>query len=327
MSDAPDVSVVIPVYNEEANLPELDRRLRESLAGTGLAYEVILVNDGSRDGSLETMEKLRERDSRIKILDFSRNFGHQIAITAGIDHARGRAVIVMDADLQDPPEVLPPLIERWREGYEVVYAIRRRRKEGFLKRAAYAGFYRLVRRIADFDIPLDSGDFSLMDRRVVRLLQALPERNRFVRGLRAWAGFRQTGFEYERGARYAGSAKYNFRGLVRLASDGIFAFSEAPLRVAMNLGILITAAGALLALWTLFKRLVQYEVVPGFATITILILFFGGVQLMTIGILGEYIGRIYTEVKARPKYVIRRRYGVEEATGVSEAPESPRSSE
>lgn len=323
MSRAPEVSVVIPIYNEQENLFELDRRLRAALELIALPYEVILVNDGSQDGSLRTMEELRERDPRIKIIDFSRNFGHQIAITAGIDYAQGRAVIVMDGDLQDPPEVLPGLIDRWRDGYEVVYAVRRARKEGLLKRAAYAGFYRLVRRIANFDIPLDSGDFSLMDRRVVELLQNLPERNRFVRGLRAWAGFRQTGFEYERGVRHAGHPKYDFRGLVRLASDGIFAFSEAPLRVAMNLGIVITTAGALLALWTLFKRLVQYEVVPGFATITILILFFGGVQLVTIGILGEYIGRIYTEVKARPKYVIRRGYGLDPASHGRKDPEAP----
>jgi dolichol-phosphate mannosyltransferase len=211
--------------------------------------------------------------------------------------------------------VIPDLVQRWREGFEVVYAVRRKRKESAFKRIAYLAFYRLLQRIADTDIPLDSGDFSLMDRRVVEMLVQLPERSRFVRGLRAWVGFRQTSYEYDRGARFAGEPKYSFRKLLRLALDGILAFSEVPLRFASLAGLVVTGGAAALAAWTLIKRLIGYEVVPGFATITILVLFFGGVQLVTIGILGEYIARIYTEVKGRPRYVIREVYGLEPDAG------------
>jgi dolichol-phosphate mannosyltransferase len=311
VSDAPLLSVVIPIYNEQENLPELGRRLKVALEGLGEAWEVVFVNDGSRDGSSELLKKLRAEDPRMKRIEFSRNFGHQVAVSAGLDHARGRAVVVMDGDLQDPPEVIPRLVARWREGYEVVYAVRRKRKEGAAKRAAYALFYRLLQRIADIEIPLDSGDFSLVDRKVVDMLVAMPERNRYVRGLRAWIGFRQTGLEYERDARFAGEAKYTLRGLLRLARDGVFAFSEAPLHVAMNVGLAITVLSSVLAIWTLVKRILLYEVVPGFATLALLVLFFGGVQLITIGILGEYVARIYTEVKGRPRYVIRELDGLE----------------
>lgn len=310
MSARPELSIVIPVYDEEAGLRELDERLRASLAPLELDYEILFVNDGSRDGSLSVLRDLRAKDDRLKIIDFSRNFGHQIAISAGLDHARGAAVIVMDGDLQDPPEILPDLVARWREGYEVVYAVREKRKEGVLKRAAYAVFYRLLQRISDTEIPLDSGDFSLMDRRVVDMLVQLPERNRFVRGLRAWVGFRQTSFAYERDARFAGDPKYDFGRLLRLALDGVFAFSHAPLRLATLVGLGITGVGGALAVWIFVKRVIQYEVVPGFATVAILVLFFGGVQLVTIGILGEYIARIYTEVKGRPRYVIRELDGL-----------------
>ena len=310
MSATPEISVVIPIYNEAETIPELERRLRQTLDSRHLVYEILFIDDGSEDASLELLKALRERDSRIKIIQFSRNFGHQVAITAGIDHARGDAVIVMDGDLQDPPEVLPDLIEHWREGYEVVYAIRRRRKEGLFKRLGYSAFYRLVRRIADIDIPLDSGDFSLMDRKVVDVLVGSPERNRFVRGLRAWTGFRQLGYSYEREARFAGQPKYDLRRLFGLALNGILSFSVAPLRLATNIGLVITVGAAIFALWTLAKRLIYFEVVPGFATITILVLFFGGIQLLAIGILGEYVARIYTEVKGRPRYVVRELYGL-----------------
>ncbi|HEY5657739.1 MAG TPA: glycosyltransferase family 2 protein [Myxococcota bacterium] len=307
----PDVSVVVPIYDEQENLPELAARLRAVLEPLDLSYEVVFVNDGSRDASLECMRELRAADARIKIVDFSRNFGHQIAVSAGLDHARGRAVVVMDGDLQDPPDVLPRLIERWREGYDVVYAVRRQRKESLPLRIAYHVFYRLARRMAPIDLPLDAGDFSLMDRRVVDEIVRLPERNRFVRGLRAWVGFRQTGVEYERAERYAGKPKYTLSRLFVLAYDGIFSFSDVPVRVARDMGLVITAGAALLAAWTLFKRVVHHQVVPGFATITLLVLFFGGVQLVTVGVLGEYIARIYTEVKGRPLYVVRSLEGVE----------------
>ncbi|HVP31963.1 MAG TPA: glycosyltransferase family 2 protein [Myxococcota bacterium] len=310
MSEAPEISVVIPIFGEEETLPELDRRLRAALEPLGLPYEIVLVNDGSRDRSLSVMERLRAADPRICIVDLSRNFGHQLAITAGIDHARGRAVIVMDGDLQDPPEVLPELIARWRQGYEVVYAVRRTRREGAGLQLGYKAFYRIVRALSDVELPLDSGDFSLMDRRVVDVLVQLPERNRYVRGLRSWIGFRQTGYEYDRPGRYAGEAKYTLRRLLRLAFDGIIAFSDVPLRFATNIGVAVTVIAALLAAWTLAKRLLGIGVVPGFATITILVLFFGGVQLLALGILGEYVGRIYAEVKGRPRYVVRAVHGL-----------------
>jgi len=304
-----DLSVVVPVYDEEESLGELHGRLCNALEPLALRFEIVFVNDGSRDGSLEAMRKLRARDPRVKIVDFSRNFGHQVAVSAGLDHAAGRAVVVMDADLQDPPEVLPRLIERLREGYDVVFAVRRQRKENALMRAAYHVFYRMLRRMARVELPLDAGDFSLMSRRVVDEMVRMPERNRYVRGLRAWVGFRQTGVPYERAERYAGSPKYTLSRLFQLAYDGIFAFSDVPVRLARDLGLLVTTSAALLALWTLGKRLLGYEVVPGFATITLLVIFFGGVQLVTVGILGEYIARIYTEVKGRPLYVVRSREG------------------
>jgi dolichol-phosphate mannosyltransferase len=302
---APDVSVVVPIYDEADNLAELAGQLRAVLERLALSYEIVFVNDGSRDASLERMRELRAADTRIKIVDFSRNFGHQIAVSAGLDHARGRAVVVMDGDLQDPPDVLPRLIERWREGYDVVYAVRRERKESLPLRIAYHLFYRLLRRMAPIELPLDAGDFSLMDRRVVDQIVRLPERNRYVRGLRAWVGFRHTGIEYERAPRFAGKPKYTLPRLFALAYDGIFAFSDAPVRLTRDVGLVITAGAVMLAVWTLFKYIIHHEVVPGFATITLLVLFFGGVQLITVGVLGEYIARIYTEVKSRPLYVVR----------------------
>jgi len=318
----PDLSLVVPIFNEEANLEELVRRLHDALRSTSMSYEVLFVNDGSRDGSLAALRELRRADPRIKIVDLSRNFGHQIALSAGLDHAVGRAVVVMDGDLQDPPELIPDLVAAWREGYEVVYTVRRQRKESLSKRLAYATFYRLLRRIADVDMPLDSGDFSLMDRRVVDLLVSLPERNRFLRGLRSWLGFRQTAVEYDRPGRFAGEPKYTTAQLFKLAANGIFAFSEAPLRITRNAGLAITLFSGLLGAWTLFKRVILYEVVPGFATLAILVLFFGGVQLVTVGILGEYIARIYTEVKGRPLYVVRETEGIERpaAPGSSSGP-------
>ena len=307
----PDLSLVIPIYNEEENLKELVRRIHDALQPSSMDYEVLFVNDGSSDGSLAAMRKFRQADPRIKIVDLSRNFGHQVALSAGLDHAAGCAVVVMDGDLQDPPELIPTLVERWQEGYEVVYTVRNQRKEGLAKRFAYATFYRLLQRITDIDIPLDSGDFCLMDRRAVDLLVRLPERNRFLRGLRSWLGFRQVAVEYDRPARFAGEPKYTAAQLVTLAANGIFSFSEAPLRLTRNAGLVITIGSALIAAWTLFKRLILYEVVPGFATLAILVLFFGGVQLITVGILGEYIARIYSEVKGRPLYIVKATEGVE----------------
>ena len=306
------ISVTIPAFNEEQVLPELYRRLTAVLEELGESYEIILVNDGSDDKSLEIMKELHAKDARVKFIDFSRNFGHQIAVTAGMDYASGDVVIVMDADLQDPPEVIPKLIAKWKEGYDVVYAVRKKRKEGFVKRTCYFAFYRLLRKLSSTDIPLDSGDFSLIDRRVVKELQKMPEQNRFVRGLRTWVGFQQTSLEYERDTRFAGEPKYSFRKLVKLALDGIMSFSYLPLRVASYMGFIIAGISFLGAISTFFQKLFTDTTVPGYTTIVISILFIGGIQLIALGIIGEYIGKIYDEVKNRPLYIVKNAVGFEE---------------
>lgn len=299
-----DLSVVVPVYNEEALLHELHRRLRGALDPLGLRYEVILVNDGSRDASPAILAELTANDPAFRAIHFSRNFGHQAAVTAGLDHASGAAVLVMDADLQDPPELVGALLAKWREGFHVVYGVRRKRKESVFKRLAYWGFYRLLRTVTNVEIPLDAGDFALMDQRVVAALRALPERNRFVRGIRSWVGFRQVGLEYERDARHAGEVKYTFTKLVRLALDGIISFSYAPLRVAVYLGLVISVASFLIAVFFLFYKLLVGVDVPGWTSLVITVLFMGGIQLLTLGVMGEYVSRIYDEVKQRPVYVV-----------------------
>jgi dolichol-phosphate mannosyltransferase len=281
-------------------------------------WEVICVDDGSRDHTWPLLEAQQAKDARWRALSFARNFGHQTAISAGIYHAEGDAVIVIDADLQDPPEELARFIAKWREGFEVVYAIREKRKEGWLKKVCYWLFYRLMARVVSFQVPQDSGDFCIMDRRVVDVLKAMPERNRFVRGLRAWSGFRQTGLTYERRARAAGHPKYNFRKLVNLASDGIFSFSTAPLTLVAQVGMWISAISFIGILWVLITKIFSeffsrrgFPPVQGFTTIVILILFLGGIQMMSLGVIGEYIGRIYDEVKRRPPWVIQKSAGIE----------------
>ncbi len=308
MTELVRVSVVVPVYNEQENLPELERRLADAL--TPFDYDVIFVDDGSRDASLGMLQEFHRTNPRMKALSFSRNFGHQVAISAGIDHAAGEAVILMDGDLQDPPEVLPRFIDKWREGFEVVYAVRRRRKESLPKRAAYAAFYRILRKVSYLNIPLDSGDFCLMDKKVVDILKALPERTRFVRGLRTWAGYRQTGLEYERDRRHAGKPKYTFAKLLKLAYDGIVAFSDVPLRVAIYLGLGSAAAAFLGVLFVIYEKVTNNVPVVGWTSTIVILLFLGGLILTTLGIIGEYISRIYEEVKHRPLYVIRERIGL-----------------
>lgn len=268
------------------------------------ALKLYSCNDGSKDNTRPLLEMCCSLNAHLKLLNLSRNFGHQAAVTAGLEHATGDAVIVMDGDLQDPPEVLGQFIEKWQEGYDVAYAVRKKRKEGLAKRAAYSLFYRFLRAISNIDIPLDSGDFGLMARRVVDQLNKLPEKNRFVRGIRAWVGFRQVGLEYERHSRYADEPKYTFRSLLKLAFDGIFSFSYRPLVLAMHLGMLITLAAFIGIVTITALKIFTDNYIPGFAHIAILILFLGGVQLFVIGILGEYVGRIYEEVKNRPNYVV-----------------------
>lgn len=302
----PELSVVIPVYNEEANLPALYERLRRVLDATGLQYEIVFVDDGSRDGSRAQLRSLAAQDQRVAAIELARNFGHQVAISAGLDYARGDGVIVMDADLQDPPEVLPQFIAKWREGHDVVYAIRAQRKESWLKRTAYASFYRLLQRVAQIEIPLDAGDFCIMDRRVVELLAAMPERNRFVRGIRSWVGLDQIGLAYERHARHAGQPKYTFSRLVYLALDGLVSFSYIPLRVITLLGFSVSLLSILLAVFYTIKKLLYGLNPPGFATLIVSIFLLAGMQLITTGVIGEYVGRIFEEVKRRPLYVVRQ---------------------
>jgi dolichol-phosphate mannosyltransferase len=302
----PKYSLVIPVYNEEKSIPELYRRLSAVMDQLGEPMELILVNDGSRDRTITLLRDLHEKDPRVCYLSLARNFGHQIAVTAGLNFVRGEAIVVLDADLQDPPELIPVLIEKWQQGYQVVYAQRtKRHKESWFKRLPAYVFYRLLRRLADIEIPLDTGDFCLMDRCVVDVLNSMPERNRYIRGLRSWIGFRQTSVCYERDPRFAGEVQYTFRKSLSLAAIGLISFSRVPLRLSTYVGLIAAAVALLMALLVLYWRIVAPSSrLTGLATIMIAIFFLGAVQLVSIGILGEYVGRIYEEVKGRPLYVL-----------------------
>ena len=302
-------SVVIPVFNEEENLQLLHRRLSKVLESLCQDYEIIFVDDGSTDNSLKIISKFRKTNMRVKIISFSRNFGHQVAITAGTDYASGSAVIVMDADLQDPPEVIPRLVEKWREGYDTVYAIRESRKDPTLKRAIAFVFYRLFQRMSDVDVPVDAGDFRLMSRRVVDILKTMPERNKYLRGLASWVGFNQARIRYARDERYAGKGKYTFWQLTRLAFDGITSFSHLPLQLAIHLGLVVSLVGFLYGAIMIILELVFGRIVPGWTTLMAAVIFLGGVQLFVVGIIGEYIGRIYVEVQQRPLYLIKQKIG------------------
>ncbi len=302
-------SVVVPVFNEEENLELLHRRLSKVLENLCQDYEIIFVDDGSTDNSLEIMRKFRKVNERVKVISFFRNFGHQTAITAGIDYASGSAVIVMDADLQDPPEVIPQLVEKWREGCDIVYAIRESRKDPILKKAIAFVFYRLFQRMSDVDIPVDAGDFRLMSRRVVDILKTMPERNRYLRGLASWVGFRQTRIRYARDERYAGERKYTLWRSVRLAFDGITSFSRFPLQLVVHLGLAVSLVGFLYGAIIIILGLVFGRVVPGWTTLMAAVIFLGGVQLVVVGIIGEYVGRIYVEVQQRPLYLIKQKIG------------------
>jgi len=299
-------SVAAPIYNEIEIVEEFYSRVREVMEAMGEPWELILVDDGSSDGSTEKILELSEKDSHVVPVIFARNFGHQIAITAGIDHARGEAVIIMDADLQDPPEVLPELIERWKEGYEVVYAIRAEREgESWFKKVTASLFYRLIYRITDVKIPLDAGDFRLLDRQAVNTLNKMRERHRFPRGMAAWIGFRQIGVPYKRAARFAGETKYPFKKMLRLALDAVTGFSYFPLQLATYFGFICAGISALAIPVVIVLRLTGYQAFLGQATTLIAVLFLGGVQLISLGIVGEYLGRIYDEVKDRPLYIVR----------------------
>jgi polyisoprenyl-phosphate glycosyltransferase len=311
MDRSPTYSIVIPVHNEQESLRELHRRLGEVFSQLDGEAEAILVDDGSTDYSYPLMLELHTRDPRFKLVQLSRNFGHQMAITAGIDLARGEAVVVMDSDLQHPPELLPALAARWREGYDVVYGVMTERPEGWLKRATARVYYRFLRRLANVEIPAAAGDFRLADRRVIEAFRAMPERNRFVRGMFAWLGYRQLAVPYAVPPRFAGRSKYTLRKMIRLATDGITSFSTAPLRLVLDLGFAVSVLSFLFGIGTLISKFAGVFLVPGWLTIVLVTSFIGGIQLLVVGVVGEYVARIYDEVKARPLYLVRELHGFE----------------
>lgn len=311
----PTFSVVVPIWNEEAVIPALYDRVVDVMERTRESWELICVNDGSQDQSLPMLRALCDEDARVKVIDFSRNFGHQLAITAGADFAEGDAVIVMDADLQDPPEVVLQMIEQWRAGYEVVYAVRTKREgETWFKLWTASIFYRVLQSITDVNIPLDAGDFRLMDRRVVLAMRRLRERHRFMRGLSSWVGFKQIGIEYERAERFAGETKYPLRKMMRLALNAITSFSYVPLHLATYLGFAFAILSLIGIVLTVVLRLSGNLSFQGQATTLVSVLFLGGIQLIFLGIIGEYLGRIYDEVKGRPLYIVSHAYGFIEET-------------
>jgi glycosyltransferase involved in cell wall biosynthesis len=306
------ISVVVPVFNEEEIIGQFYDRMKKVLTALGLSWEIVFVDDGSRDTSFEKLSALAGSDPHIKVLKFSRNFGHQIAITAGVDAARGDCVVVIDSDLQDPPEVIPAMVEQWRLGFDVVYGVRSEREgETAMKLMTASMFYRLLGRVTNVQIPANVGDFRLMSRRVVEQLKLLREKDRFVRGLVSWVGFRQTGVTYHRAAREAGVTKYPLGKMIKFAFDGITSFSTAPLKLATWTGYL-SALAAVLYLISVFVQRALGITVEGWATIMVAMLFLGSVQLICLGILGEYLGRVFNEVKPRPMYVIEERLGLDE---------------
>jgi polyisoprenyl-phosphate glycosyltransferase len=301
----PTYSLVVPAYNEEGVIEQLVARLAGVMDALDGDAEAILVDDGSRDRTYELMCEAMRADSRIRLVRLSRNFGHQIALTAGVDLAVGEAVIVLDADLQDPPEVVLELAARWREGYDVVYAVREAREgETRFKRATASAFYRAFNRISEVQVPLDVGDFRLVDRRALDVFSAMRESNRFVRGMFSWIGLRQTGVAYRRHERFAGETKYPLRKMLRFAGTGVISFSSAPLRAALNLGFIVSAVSFLVAIWSVVVKLTGLYTVPGWTSIVVVVAFIGGIQLVVLGVIGTYIGDIHAEVKRRPLYVV-----------------------
>jgi len=307
-------SVIVPMFNEEEVLVETCRRLRQVMEVSGESYEIVFINDGSRDRTAEMLREVCLTDPHVKLIDFSRNFGHQTAITAGMDYAAGRCMVIIDGDLQDPPELIPDMIVRWRSGYDIVYGKRTSREgESFFKKITSKAFYRLLRAVTDVDIPVDTGDFRLIDRSVAEALKQLPERNRYVRGLMSWVGFRQTATEFERSERFAGTTKYPLKKMLKLAMDGIMSFSFKPLKIATWLGSFISAASFVYLITVLLQHLIWPQTTqPGWASLIAAILFFNGITLLMLGIIGEYIGRIYDEVKNRPLYIVRETMNLEE---------------
>lgn len=315
------ISIVIPCYNEEAVIPALYERLTTAVSRLHSSYEVVVVDDGSTDASWDLLSAISHKDRRWKTIRFSRNFGHQAALSAALFHATGDCAVLIDADLQDPPEEINRFVEKWREGYQVVYAVRAKRKEHVFKRAFYKIFYLLLASVANIQIPLDSGDFCLIDRKVIEILNSMPEQNRFIRGVRAWVGFKQIGLVYERSARAAGESKYTYSKLLQLALDGIFSFSTIPLRFTTYFGFAVAIFAFLFGFFAILQHFfaeasarLGIAPVPGFTTTITAIFFMGGIQLICFGIMGEYIGRIYEQVKGRPLWVISEKTGFWEVT-------------
>ena len=320
----PVISVIVPIFNEEEVIPELHRRMAAVLGNIGQPWELVCVNDGSRDASLSMLLSLREQDARVKIINFSRNFGHQIAITAGMDYALGDAIAIIDADLQDPPELIGEMFDKWREGYEVVYAVRAHRQgESRFKLWTASAFYRLLRRITDVEIPVNTGDFRLIDRQVLLTMRRLREKHRFMRGLSSWVGFRQIGIEYQRAERFAGDTKYPLSKMLRLTLDAITSFSYLPLRLSTYFGFFLALASVVGIVTTIALRLSGNNAFFGQASTLVAVLFLGGIQLIFLGVIGEYLARIYDDVKARPLYVVSRAYGYADLVDHRNSPRSP----
>lgn len=314
------LAIVVPVFNEEEVTREFHARLATVLDGIEMQSTVIYVNDGSVDRTLETLLDLRRSDPRVEVIDLSRNFGKEIALTAGLDHADADAVVVIDADLQDPPELIPELIQTWREGFDVVYAQRSGREgEGFTKKLTAYAFYRLMQRVSRVRIPEDAGDFRLLSRNVVRALGELRERNRFMKGLFAWVGYRQRAVRFQRHPRFAGRTKWNYWKLWNFALEGFTSFTTAPLKIATYVGLAIALGALMYGLVVIYKTLVYGEAVRGYPSLMVVVLFLGGAQLMTMGILGEYVGRMFEETKGRPLYLVQQRYLRSERPNSTEA--------
>jgi len=307
------ISIVIPIFNEQENLPELRRRLTQAMDGSGQDWEAIMVDDGSRDDSPRILREIHDQDGRFKVVTLSRNFGHQPAVSAGIHHARGDCVVLIDGDLQDPPEVIPEMIRKWKEGFQVVLGERASRADGGVRGIGFRLFYPILKRITDLPIARNAGIFGLMDRAVVEQFNRLPERNRFIPGLRSWLGFRQSAVSYDRAGRAAGQPKQSLGRLIRYAADAMLSFSNKPLRAATWLGFFVSIVAFALAIFYVVTFFAWHKQISGFTTEIVCILFLGGVQLISVGILGEYIGRIYEEVKQRPLYIVREKIGFESA--------------
>ncbi|CAH2464199.1 MULTISPECIES: glycosyltransferase family 2 protein [Bacillus] len=310
------ISIVVPMYFEEEVAQECYNRLKSVMLQNNINYELVFVNDGSTDRTMEILSEISANDYRTKVVNFARNFGHQIAVTAGIAAAKGDAIVIIDADLQDPPEVIPELIAKWEEGYEVVYAKRKQRKgETWFKLLTAKYFYKFLNYMSDIDIPKDTGDFRIIDRKVADVFNQMTERNRFIRGMMSWVGFRQTYVEYERDERFAGETKYPLKKMIKFASDGIIAFSTKPLRIVMSLGLLSVLISIIVLLYTITVKIIGNDTQTGWASIMVAITFFSGIQLLGLGIVGQYIARIYDESKNRPIYIVKETINIEkEAT-------------